>query len=253
MEEELMEVPDTPTRESEGGNRTDKSRLLRHVFDTYNTLRLGMTVIAFAFPLLLLGAGWWHGLPLQGSMSAYYWASIEGDPPVRVWFVGGLFAIGSFLFLYKGYTFWENWALNGAALLVTLVALVPMSWKCGSELGHCPSRNPHSWFAIAFFACIVYVALFESGRTLPELQDQAGQQRYENSYRLTSAVLVLSPVAAIIAHLLTQRYQALTYFLELFGIWAFALFWLIKSLELRASQAERQVLREAVSSLPRSS
>lgn len=240
-----MEVPDTPTRESGEVNRMDRSKLLRHVFDTYNTLRRGMALTAFFFPLLLLGVGWWHGLPLQGSMSAYYWASIEGDPPVRVWFVGGLFAIGSFLFLYKGYTSWEDWALNFAAGLVILVALFPMSWKCGSELGHCPSWNPHSWFAIAFFACIVYVALFQSGETVPELQDQAREQRYRNLYRLTSLLLVLSPVAAIIAHLLTQRYQALTYFLELFGIWAFALFWWIKSRELRESQAERRVLQDA--------
>ena len=233
----------------------DNRTLLRHVFDTYNTLRFGMAAIAFFFPLLLWGWGWWHGLPLQGSMSAYYWASIEGDPPVRVLFVGGIFAIGSFLFLYKGYTFWEDWALNFAALFVICVALFPTSWNCGSELGPCPSSNPHVLFAIAFFACIAYVALFQSRKTLSELQDQAGQpdskgqQRYTNLYRLTSAGLVLSPVAAIIAHLAFQKYQALTYFLELFGIWAFASFWLIKSLELRESQAERQVLRAASRSL----
>jgi len=39
---------------------------------------------------------------------------------------------------------------------------------------------------------------------------------------------------------------ALTYSLELAGIWAFAFFWLVKSLELRRSQGfERQVMREA--------
>jgi uncharacterized membrane protein len=223
----------------------NERRLLRHVFDTYNTLRRGMTLMALFFPFLLLVVGWWHGLPLQGSMSAYYWASIEGDPPVRVWFVGGIFAIGSFLLLYKGYTFWEDWALNVAALLLVLVALVPMSWKCGSELGHCPSVNPHSWFAIAFFACIVFVAQFQSGETVPELRDEAREQRYRNLYRITSLLLVLSPVAAVVAHLLTRRYQALTYFLELFGIWAFALYWWIKSRELRESHAEQQVLNEA--------
>jgi len=42
-----------------------------------------------------------------------------------------------------------------------------------------------------------------------------------------------------------QKYHALTYFIELFGIWAFALFWLIKSWELRESQAEEQTLDEA--------
>ncbi len=221
-------------------------RLLRHVFDTYNTLRLGMAAIAFAFPILLYVVGRLNSLPLQGSMSAYYWASIEGDPPVRVWFVGCIFAIGSFLFLYKGYTSSENWALNVAAVLIILVALFPMSWKCGSELGHCPNVNPHSWFAIAFFGCIAYVALGEAGKTLDDVQDQALKQRYKIAYWFTRAFLVIFPVAAVIAHLLTRNWDTLTYSLELAGIWAFAFFWLVKSLELRRSQGvERQVLQEA--------
>jgi hypothetical protein len=221
-------------------------RLLRHVFDTYNSLRLGMAAIAFAFPILLYVVGRLNGLSLQGSMSAYYWASVEGDPPVRVWFVGGIFVIGSFLFLYKGYTFLENWALNVAAVLIILVALFPMSWKCGSEFGHCPSVNPHSWFAIAFFACVVYVALGEAGKTLDEIQDQALKQRYGIAYWFTRASLIIFPVAAVTAHLLTRNWDALTYSLELAGIWAFAFFWLVKSLELRRSQGfERQVMREA--------
>ena len=91
-------MPDTPIRESEGGNHMNnnyvvKSRLLEHIFGTYNWLRFGMAIIAFAFPILLWAWGRLHGLHLQGSMSAYYWASIQGDPPVRVWFVGIIFAI----------------------------------------------------------------------------------------------------------------------------------------------------------------
>ena len=67
-----MGAPGTPTRENEGGKHGDKSRLLRHVVATYNTLWFGMAVIAFAFPLLLWGWGRWYDLPLQGSMSVYY-------------------------------------------------------------------------------------------------------------------------------------------------------------------------------------
>jgi len=39
----------------------DKSKLLRHVFGTYNWLRYGMAVIAFAFPWLLWEWGKLHG------------------------------------------------------------------------------------------------------------------------------------------------------------------------------------------------
>src|SRR5215207_516937 len=118
----------------------DKEALRKHIYSTYLAQRYGMAVIAFAFPLLLYVAGKLNGLPLQGSMSAYYWASNGGDPPVRVWFVGGLFAVGSFLMLYKGYTRREDWALNLAALFAIGVALFPMTW-CDP---HCPNWNPHA-------------------------------------------------------------------------------------------------------------
>jgi uncharacterized membrane protein len=231
----------------------DKSKLLRHVFGTYNWLRYGMAVIAFAFPWLLWGWGKHHGLSLQGSMSAYYWAPIEGDPPVRVLFVGCIFALGACLFLYRGYTIWEELLLDLAALLVILVALFPMSWECRTELGFCgPSvfnQTLHSVFAFAFFACIVYVAFVESGKTLDELQDETLEKRYKRYYWGTRAALIIFPVAAFIAHYLTKRFETLTWSLEVAGIYAFALFWIVKSRELRSSQdspgVERQVLKDA--------
>ena len=227
----------------------DKSKLLRHVFGTYNWLRYGMAIIAFAFPWLLWAWGKLHGLSLQGSMSAYYWASIEGDPPVRVWFVGCIFALGSCLFLYRGYTIWEELLLDLAALLVILVALVPMSWKCGSELGYCAPWIWHSGSAFAFFICIAVVAWFLSGTTLPELHNPAREQRYKMYYWGTRAALIIFPGTAAIAHYLTKRFDTLTWSLEVAGIYAFALFWIVKSRELRSSQdspgVERQVLKDA--------
>jgi hypothetical protein len=240
-------MPDTPTRESEGGNHVnEESTLLKHIFGTYNWLRFGMAGIAFVFPLLLLVVGWAYGVQFQGSMSAYYWASMEGDPPVRVWFVGIIFAMGSFLFLYKGYTLLEDLVLNLAALLVILVALVPMSWKCGTEFGFCSPWRWHYVFAVSFFICIEIVAVFQSGKTLHEIQDPGRQQRYRIAYWATRASLLIIPGLAILAHALTRNWDKLTFSLELAGIWAFAFFWLVKSLELRRSQAETQ-LREAAS------
>jgi hypothetical protein len=185
-------------------------------------------------------------------MSAYYWASIQGDPPVRVWFVGLIFAIGSFLILYKGYSFWENWALNLAAICLIGVALVPMPWKCGSDVGHCPSWSYlQSWFAIAFFIFILSVAIFDSRSTLREVQDPVRQRRYRIGYVFTSCLLFLLPLAAAIAHYFLGRAETLTYWLELAAIWAFAVYWSIKTWELRTSLAERPKLQEAVRRLNR--
>ena len=105
-------------------------------------------------------------------------------------------------------TLWEDLALNCAAVLVVLVVLFPMSWKCGTEYGYCPSVNAHGWFAIAFYACIVYVALFESGKTLGELRDEAVRRRYGVAYLFTRASLVLFPAAATMAHMELREAQA---------------------------------------------
>jgi hypothetical protein len=50
----------------------EKSALKAHIFGTYITLRFGMGILAAAFPLVLYLAGRFHGIALQGSMSAYY-------------------------------------------------------------------------------------------------------------------------------------------------------------------------------------
>ena len=48
--------------------------LSNQISATYKMLRLGVAVIAFAFPLLLwIGGHLLAGLPLAGSMSAYYY------------------------------------------------------------------------------------------------------------------------------------------------------------------------------------
>jgi hypothetical protein len=250
MEEELMDAVDTSARESERDNSRDNRRLLQHVFDSYNWMRVGMAIMAFLFPPLLWAWGkLLYDLPLQGAMSAYYWASPEGeiDPPVRVWFIGLIFAIGSFLILYKGYSDLENWALNLAAICLIGVALVPMPWECGSDDGHCSSWSYlHGWFAIAFFVFILLVAIFDSVATLREVRGEARQRRYRFVYALTSVGLFLLPALAVIGHQRYGRAETLTYWLELAAIWAFAVYWSIKTWELRTTLAQRPELQEEV-------
>jgi hypothetical protein len=45
-----------------------------HVLATYGSLRQGLFVLSFAFPLLLVGMGAVMNVPLQQSLSAYYFA-----------------------------------------------------------------------------------------------------------------------------------------------------------------------------------
>ena len=87
------------------------AELQAHMVGTYHNLRVGIGVIGLALPVLLwLGGKFLDGMPLRGSMSAYYYS-----PTMRNVFVGILFAIGVGLYLYKGFSTKENWALNAAA------------------------------------------------------------------------------------------------------------------------------------------
>lgn len=57
----------------------DPTGLQEHVLDTYLTLRIGIAVLAFAFPFLLLLVGTIAGVENPGSMSGYYWAEVERE------------------------------------------------------------------------------------------------------------------------------------------------------------------------------
>lgn len=83
--------------------------LRKHITGTYLSLRLGMALIAIFFPIVLWLGGVAEGQPLQESMSAYYFS---GGGAMRDVFVGVLFAIGAFLYAYKGFNDLENIALN---------------------------------------------------------------------------------------------------------------------------------------------
>jgi hypothetical protein len=239
----MQEIKAVPSSEDE------KNALKVHIFGTYVTLRLGMGVLAALLPPALYVVGKAHGIDLQGSMSAYYWAGADGVVAPRTVFVGGLLALGAFLYLYKGFTPAENRALNFAAVFAAMVAFFPMSWNCSADklppiaISHCPHGwNPHGTCAIALFACLAYVALFRARDTLSTLDNQARQKNYLYVYRLTGALMLASPVIAAVMRVGFDKLDSYTYFVELAGIVAFAAFWIAKSFELRETRLVEKTL-----------
>ena len=215
--------------------------LADHVFSTYASVRYGIAVIGFAFPLLLVAGGWLMGVAFQASMSAYYWAAPGSDyPPMRIWFVGILFVVGAFLYLYKGFHPWENYALNVAGVSAFGVALVPMAWNCPQ----CSSVNLHGIFAVVLFLCIAYVAVRRAKDTLALVADKTLRARYRHSYRILGIVMVLSPLTAFVTTtLLTGGTARYVFFIETAGIYAFAAYWYLKSRELAHTNAELRAVR----------
>src|SRR5215208_2521332 len=183
------------------------------------------------------------GVPLQDSISAYYWASPPGggDAPSRNWFVGGLFAVAGFLYLYKGFSTAENIALNIAAILGVGVAIFPMEWKCETN---CGKYSPHGFCAVSMFVCLAYVVWFCARDTLRLVPENAtpSPARYRQMYLIVGGVMLASPLTAFILNSLIGTRSSFVFFIEAAGIWAFALYWWIKSSELKRSAATAKAL-----------
>jgi hypothetical protein len=233
---------------------------------TYFALRVGAAAIAFVFPLLLWGGGKVAGFSLRDSMSAYYWATPDqlcpcGENPdhsckkqgsevdialtssprektlepgtMRSWFVGLLFATGALLYVNQGHSRKEDWALNLAGLLAVGIALFPMSWDC-----YCHSFSPHGFCAVSFFLCIAFVSAICSRDTLVLIRDPKVRGKYRKTYIGLAIAMIAAPIAAYIFNFVTSQ-RSPVYWAELFGIYAFATYWCVKTKEMSGPDIKR--------------
>jgi hypothetical protein len=220
--------------------------LQQHITATYLTLRIGVAVIALTLPILLWGGGILQGIPLQDSMSAYYHAATNGGS-MRNWFVGILFAVGVFLYLYKGFSFKENYALNLAGAFAIGIAIFPMEWNCGEE---CVKISMHGICAVSFFLCIAYVCIRCASETLHLLEDSILEKRYRTLYTWLGIGMIVSPLTALLLTLVFRRFSSYTFFVEAAGVWVFSTYWLVKSRELSLTSAERLAIQEKIELAP---
>jgi hypothetical protein len=211
-----------------------------HVFGTYITLRRGMAIMAFAFPLLLWLLGrLLYGVPLQNSMSAYYFAvPTPGSDafPMRTWFVGLLFAIGGFLYLYKGFTDRENFALNLAGIFAVMVAVFPMGrdGAASAEPSLASQLSIHGASAVLLF-------VDKTLRLLPPAH-MAKEKGFRRAYKIIGWSMVAAPGGAFVYTLLSGDRARYVFVVEALGIWAFSAYWFVKSYEMSLSRADEAVL-----------
>jgi hypothetical membrane protein len=235
---------------------------------TYFSLRVSAAVIAFAFPLLLWFGGLHAKFSLRDSMSAYYHATptslaasstacIVADPtkaPVypeagimRNWFVGILFAIAAILHANKGHTEKENLALSIAGLFAVGIAVFPMPWACKPD----SSFSLHGFCAMAFFACIAFVSLVCSRDTVKLLKADR-QGFYTKWYWLWGALMVAAPITAYVFNKYGFHTDSAIYWAEFCGIYAFGLYWVTKTFEIKEIQKEEEAKPRALAA-PRAS
>lgn len=218
--------------------------LRRHFESTYLRLRIGIAAIGVALPVTLwVGALALEGSSLQSSMSAYYHTGM------RDVFVGALFAIGIALYLYKGFSVAENVVLSLAGVMAVCVALFPTQ-GAGERV---PANVVHGVAAIAFFACLAYVSVFRAGDTLSLIRDTRRARALEGSYRALGVAMIASPLVALAVERLLRPPEgepSAVFFIEVFGIAAFAAYWLVKSWELRQTSADRAAAQGVLEPAP---
>lgn len=238
------------------------------ITDTYQFMRIGMGVLALVFPFAMVLVGW--GLmriaPLT-SLSAYYHSNM------RDVFVGVLCAIGFCLFLYKGFSQREDFALNLAGALAVGIASFPMSpdivLACQRlcEDGACLAESVrfdrtfdvllglhgqvlgwhlsvHGTCAVLFFVSIAYVCIFCAKRTLHLIPDQTVRRRYLRTYQGFGVAMVAAPLCvALVLRLAPGSRTDCGNFtvigIEAAGVIVFALYWLTKTYEAKKYGADK--------------
>jgi hypothetical protein len=212
--------------------------LQRNMLSSYFTLRAGIVLLSAALPMILYFYSWAvQGGLTEHSMSAFYGAY---DGRTRNVFVGILWAVGSFLILYKGFGTAEDWALNLAGGFAVLTAVTPCNCWSGGTAAPSPL---HVVFAVMFFACMAFVCWFCANDTITLLPDDATRTKFSRAYRIIGFFLVASPLAALAVSFIVQSYVSRTFFIEWFGVWVFAAYWLTKSAEFHITSAEKRAVQ----------
>jgi hypothetical protein len=210
--------------------------LRKNMLATYFYLRAGIVILSFSLPPIMLG----YSLVADGhlketSINAFYGAY---DYAMRDWFVGILWAVGSFLVMYKGFSTAEDWALNFAGGAAILLSINPC--YCWTDLKL--NNAVHTAFAVTFFACMIFVCWFCAYDTVSLLPKQL-EPWFENAYSGIAIALAVMLVAAFILHIRFPDYKRIIFATEWAGVWIFAGYWALKSAEFHKTCAEERALK----------
>jgi hypothetical protein len=245
----------------------DPQELVRHFSSTYFGLRMGLAILAFAFPFVLFIYGRLrHGLDLQPSMSAYFWAAAAADQcvtfPMRTLFVGFLFAIGVGLYAYKGFTPLENVLLNFAGVCAAAVAIFPESivLKEAESSAHiaklfqtCPAieawagQDPmhiHFAAAVGLFLLLAIVSWSCAEKTLDFAPETVDVDWFRRAYKIIAVGMLLFWLPGLAAAWAVGLWDThKVFFIEAAGVLTFGTYWAFKSRELWLSQPEKEPVK----------
>ena len=195
----------------------------------FTRFAIGLVGVLLPPVLVFLEPALFNGLPApRGSLSAYYYSGL------REIFVGGLWAIGVFLVVYKFLDFsWESLLSSLAGVAAVLVAVFPterpgdgvMPTPFQVKLGEDAVTAIHYGAAVAFIALLVPIVLFFA-------RDE-GRREHRNwqGFHTFSAAFILFGAALAAFAGITGGPDKGVLFGEWIAVWAFGASWLVKGAE----------------------
>jgi uncharacterized protein YacL len=154
-------------------------------------------------------------------------------------FVGATCAIALFLFFYKGYNKWDNWAGNLAGFFALGVALFPTV-----------EEKPYNWTAIVHFICAVsffcILSVFSMFIfTRKELNPTKRKLTRNKIYIICGSVMVACLIAIMIFFAFFEAdnpQSTFVFWAETVALTAFGVSWLTKGGTLWADKEIRSIL-----------
>lgn len=200
---------------------------------SFLTLRKALGYIGILMPIVVrLGAYLFEGIPSNESISAYYYTSL------RDVFVGSLFAIGVFLFFYRGPDTQDNVLTNIAGLSAIGIGLLPMDpayhhvildkFPGLNNPGCYQNHGPlgyHIYVVATFFIILSYLVIFRF--TKPSQPHITEQKKSRNKVYIVSGIVMLLSFGAIVIIKAISKTGSI-FWPETSAIVAFGIAWLTK-------------------------
>lgn len=196
----------------------------------YLELRWIVGLLGMMMPVILyFGGKYLFNTGMQTSLSSYYYTDM-GDE-----FVGILFALGVFLFTYRGYNKKnkgdrDNLIANFASICAIGIALFPTTMK-GSD----PTwvGKAHVWFTAGFFVALIYFAVALFTKSDLEKKDRPKKKNNQNIvYYVCGILMGISLVGILFYSNIPWLMNFLgvngVFWLESGAIFSFGVAWFVK-------------------------
>ena len=157
--------------------------------------------------------------PVLKTISLYYHSGM------RDVFVGAICSIALFLFFYKGYNKWDNWAGNLAGFFAVGIALFPTAEK-----------GPNNWIGIVHFICaasffliLSVISMFMFTRKKP---NPTRQKRTRNKIYVICGLIMIACLISILIYFsfydADNSQSRFVFWAETVALNAFGVSWLTK-------------------------